>query len=156
MLQPHYNLVERAFEHTLLPVAESWDLAVLPYFGLAKGSPTQTASGPASSVFGYSLSFAPLEQMQGTGTDPRSDIYSLAATLYFLLTGVRPPDAFTRAAATVKHQPDPLRPAQLVQPQVPVFPEPRFIAPAPPARRRGEDEVPALRYPAFDTKAACA
>jgi aryl-alcohol dehydrogenase-like predicted oxidoreductase len=36
-LQPHYNLVEREFERTLLPVAESWDLAVLPYFGLAKG-----------------------------------------------------------------------------------------------------------------------
>jgi aryl-alcohol dehydrogenase-like predicted oxidoreductase len=37
VLQPHYNLVERDFEQTLLPVAEAWDLAVLPYFGLAKG-----------------------------------------------------------------------------------------------------------------------
>ncbi len=37
VLQPHYNLVERDFEHTLLPVAEAWDLAVLPYFALAKG-----------------------------------------------------------------------------------------------------------------------
>jgi len=36
-LQPHYNLVERDFERTLLPVAEDWDLAVLPYFALAKG-----------------------------------------------------------------------------------------------------------------------
>ena len=37
MLQPHYNLVEREFEETLLPVAKAWDLAVLPYFALAKG-----------------------------------------------------------------------------------------------------------------------
>jgi aryl-alcohol dehydrogenase-like predicted oxidoreductase len=37
VLQPHYNLVERDFEQTLLPVAEAWDLAVLPYFALAKG-----------------------------------------------------------------------------------------------------------------------
>ncbi|MGA2165093.1 MAG: aldo/keto reductase [Solirubrobacteraceae bacterium] len=37
VLQPHYNLVERDFERTLLPVAEEWDLAVLPYFALAKG-----------------------------------------------------------------------------------------------------------------------
>src|SRR3954462_9607352 len=37
VLQPHYNLVERDFERTLLPVAEAWDLAVLPYYGLAKG-----------------------------------------------------------------------------------------------------------------------
>ncbi len=37
VLQPHYNLVERDFERTLLPLAKSWDLAVLPYFALAKG-----------------------------------------------------------------------------------------------------------------------
>ncbi|HEY0475599.1 MAG TPA: aldo/keto reductase [Kribbella sp.] len=37
VLQPHYNLVEREYERTLLPVAESWDLAVVPYFALAKG-----------------------------------------------------------------------------------------------------------------------
>jgi aryl-alcohol dehydrogenase (NADP+) len=37
VLQPHYNLVEREFERTLLPVAEVWDLAVVPYFALAKG-----------------------------------------------------------------------------------------------------------------------
>jgi aryl-alcohol dehydrogenase-like predicted oxidoreductase len=37
VLQPHYNLVEREFERMLLPVAEAWDLAVLPYFALAKG-----------------------------------------------------------------------------------------------------------------------
>jgi aryl-alcohol dehydrogenase-like predicted oxidoreductase len=37
VLQPHYNLMERDFERTLLPVAEQFDLAVLPYYGLAKG-----------------------------------------------------------------------------------------------------------------------
>lgn len=37
VLQPHYNLVERGFERTLLPVADAWDLAVLSYFALAKG-----------------------------------------------------------------------------------------------------------------------
>jgi aryl-alcohol dehydrogenase-like predicted oxidoreductase len=37
VLQPHYNLLERDFERTLLPLAEAWDLAVLPYFALAKG-----------------------------------------------------------------------------------------------------------------------
>ena len=36
-LQPHYNLVERDFERTLLPIADAWDLAVVPYYGLAKG-----------------------------------------------------------------------------------------------------------------------
>jgi aryl-alcohol dehydrogenase (NADP+) len=37
VLQPHYNLIERDFERTLLPVAQAWDLAVVPYYGLAKG-----------------------------------------------------------------------------------------------------------------------
>jgi aryl-alcohol dehydrogenase-like predicted oxidoreductase len=37
VLQPPYNLVERRFERTLLPVADAWDLAVVPYYGLAKG-----------------------------------------------------------------------------------------------------------------------
>src|SRR3954452_7781742 len=37
VLQPHYNLVERDFERTLGPVADAWDLAVLPYYSLAKG-----------------------------------------------------------------------------------------------------------------------
>lgn len=37
VLQPHYNLVERDFERTLLQVAEAWEMAVVPYFGLAKG-----------------------------------------------------------------------------------------------------------------------
>jgi eukaryotic-like serine/threonine-protein kinase len=92
---------------------------VLLDFGLAKGAPSQTASGPASSVHGFSHNFAPLEQMEGSGTGPRSDLYSLAATLYFLLTGLRPPDAVTRAVAAIKEQPDPLRHAHLVQPQVP-------------------------------------
>ncbi len=36
-LQPHYNLVERAYEQTLAPVAVAWDLAVLPYYALASG-----------------------------------------------------------------------------------------------------------------------
>jgi aryl-alcohol dehydrogenase-like predicted oxidoreductase len=37
VLQPHYNLVERDFEHTLRPVADAWDLAVAPYYALAAG-----------------------------------------------------------------------------------------------------------------------
>jgi aryl-alcohol dehydrogenase-like predicted oxidoreductase len=36
-LQPHYNLVEREYERTFGPIADAWDLAVLPYYGLAMG-----------------------------------------------------------------------------------------------------------------------
>ncbi len=94
---------------------------VLLDFGLAKGSATmQTKVTATGSVFGYSRNYAPLEQIQGAGTDPRSDLYSLAATLYHLITGVTPPDALTRATAVLNGQPDPLLPANEVHAQVPV------------------------------------
>lgn len=78
-------------------------------FGLAKGFPAAeirvTTSG---SIFGYTPNYAPLEQRQGTGTDARSDLYSLGATLYHLLSAQIPPDASTRAAAVINGDPDPL------------------------------------------------
>lgn len=82
---------------------------ILLDFGLAKGQAGEISRvTTAASIFGYTPNYAPLEQIQGLGTDPRSDLYSLAATLYHLMTGVKPPDALTRAAALVNGQPDPL------------------------------------------------
>jgi serine/threonine protein kinase len=88
---------------------------ILLDFGLAKGQASEVSRVTTSaSIFGYTPNYAPLEQVQGLGTDPRSDIYSLAATLYHLITGEKPPDALTRAAAIVNGQPDPLKPAHEV------------------------------------------
>jgi serine/threonine protein kinase len=84
---------------------------VLLDFGLAKGSAGQMTMAENKSVHGYSPNYSPLEQMQGTGTDNRSDLYSLGATLYHLLTNVKPVDALSRATALINGQPDPLRPA---------------------------------------------
>jgi eukaryotic-like serine/threonine-protein kinase len=88
---------------------------VLLDFGLAKGSAGQMSVVTTSaSIFGYTPNYAPLEQVQGLGTDPRSDIYSLSATLFHLLTNIKPPDALTRASAIVNGLPDPLPPANEV------------------------------------------
>jgi serine/threonine protein kinase len=92
---------------------------VLLDFGLAKGTPLQTRVTATGSVFGYSFNYAPIEQMQGTGTDPRSDLYSLGATLYHLLTASPPPDALARATAVLNGEPDPLRPANELNSDVP-------------------------------------
>ena len=92
---------------------------VLLDFGLAKGSAGQlTAVTTSASIFGYTPNYAPLEQVQGLGTDARSDLYSLAATLYHLLTNVKPPDSLSRAGAIVNGLDDPLAPADDVAPQV--------------------------------------
>jgi serine/threonine protein kinase len=93
---------------------------ILLDFGLAKGNPTDAGHQTAAkSIFGYSRNYASLEQIQGTGTDPRSDLYSLAATLYHLLTNRPPDDALTRAMAVLSHQPDPLTPANRIVPEIP-------------------------------------
>jgi eukaryotic-like serine/threonine-protein kinase len=87
---------------------------ILLDFGLAKGQAgdiSRVTTG--ASIFGYTPNYAPLEQIQGLGTDARSDLYSLGATLYHLMTGIKPPDALTRAAALVNGQPDPLTPASV-------------------------------------------
>ncbi len=88
---------------------------ILLDFGLAKGQGGGVSVVTTSaSIFGYTQNYAPLEQIQGLGTDTRSDIYALSATLYHLMTALRPPDALTRAAALVNGQPDPLQPANEV------------------------------------------
>ena len=93
---------------------------VLLDFGLAKGNPTDAGHHTAAkSIFGYSRNYATLEQIQGTGTDPRSDIYSLAATLYHLLTGSVPEDALTRAMAVLSQKPDPLIAANALRSEIP-------------------------------------
>lgn len=93
---------------------------ILLDFGLAKGSTAQaTRSASTGSIYGYTPHYAPLEQIQGTGTGPRSDLYALAATMHHLLTGSPPPDALTRAAARINDEPDPLQPANELNPEVP-------------------------------------
>lgn len=92
---------------------------VLLDFGLAKGSVGQMTRSGNSSILGYSPNYSSLEQVQGAGTDARSDLYSLGATLYHLLTGVKPPDALARASAILHGQVDPLLPPYVVRAEVP-------------------------------------
>lgn len=94
---------------------------VLLDFGLAKGAPPEASLTDSSvSIFGYTPVYAPLEQMKGAGTDPRSDLYSLAATVYHLLTGSPPPDALTRVADITEGRTDPLRPIDKMNSAVPL------------------------------------
>lgn len=105
------QIVHRDIKPHNLKITPTGQIVLLD-FGLAK---TQAAdpSGSISctSVFGYTPRYAPLEQIQDTGTSPQSDIYALGATLYHLLTGVKPPDALARATALVSARPNPLKPA---------------------------------------------
>lgn len=85
--------------------------AVLVDFGLAKimqGSQA-TSTGARAMTPGYS----PPEQYGTARTDPRSDIYSLGATLYAALTGVIPEDSLARMTGK-----DDLTPVRDLSPRV--------------------------------------
>lgn len=76
-------------------VRRSDDTPILIDFGLSKqydSDGNQTSTTPTGISHGY----APLEQYNDGGVkefSPQTDIYSLAATLYYLLSGVTPPQA---------------------------------------------------------------
>jgi serine/threonine protein kinase len=90
--------------------------AVLADFGSAK----EYVAGSATSVVGHrSPGYAALEQYR-TGTNPTTDLYGLGATLYALLTGLIPLDALSRVLGSVRAGVDPLKPAHLLQPTVPL------------------------------------
>jgi len=90
-------------------------------FGLAKGTTAGlTSLMVGSSLMGFTPGYAPLEQMTGKGTDGRSDLYALAATLYHLLTNQAPIDASLRSGAVALGDYDPLTPAHQINPAVPM------------------------------------
>ncbi|HHY55802.1 MAG TPA: tetratricopeptide repeat protein [Chloroflexi bacterium] len=72
----------------------------------------------AHDMAGYTLAYAAPEQVTGGAIDPRADLYALAATLYDLLTGVKPPDARLRLSALAEGRSDPLLPASAWNPRL--------------------------------------
>lgn len=94
---------------------------ILLDFGLAKNSNTPVQSSTSgSSIVGYTPHYAPMEQIRGLGTTPKSDIYSLSATLYQLMTNVVPPDALSRADELLNGKPDCVKALNFLNAEIPV------------------------------------
>jgi serine/threonine protein kinase len=129
-------VIHRDIKPQNLKLAEDGRLILLD-FGLAKGMSDAAQSLVSSrTVMGFSLPYAPLEQIlqidessreqlsvlnqqevervRHSGTNQRSDLYSVGATLLHLLTGRVPVTSPTRAIAVWSDRADPLE-AALVQ-----------------------------------------
>jgi formylglycine-generating enzyme required for sulfatase activity/tRNA A-37 threonylcarbamoyl transferase component Bud32 len=109
-------IIHRDIKPQNLKLTDRGDIVLLD-FGLSKAATGGEAQGV--SIAGYTPSYAPLEQIEGSGTDARTDLFSLAATLYHLLTAVKPADVLRRVAIRTR---DPLAPLHslnsAVSPQV--------------------------------------
>lgn len=101
-------VVHRDIKPSNLKALPSGRLVLLD-FGLAKGATafTRSSHSVTKSVIGYSPYYAPPEQIHGDRTGPKSDLYSAAATLYHLLTGVRPADSMQRTSALLAEEDEP-------------------------------------------------
>ena len=89
-------------------IRRSDDSPILIDFGLSKqydSEGNQTSTTPTGISHGY----APLEQYNDGGVkefSPQTDIYSLAATLFYLLTGKTPPHATKLIEDSIKFPPE--------------------------------------------------
>jgi serine/threonine-protein kinase len=87
-------------------------------FGLAKAAQADSHLTATGEVLGSPGYISP-EQAQGQPTDHRSDIYSLGATFYHLVTGRLPFQAPTAVAMILKHMNEPLRSPRAVNAGIP-------------------------------------
>lgn len=82
---------------------ETGDLVLID-FGLSKNYDGAGNETTTMGLLGISAGFSPLEQYTPGGIktfSPKSDLYALAATYYYLLTGVVPPDAPSNVGNTL-------------------------------------------------------
>ena len=113
-------IIHRDIKPQNLKFKSNGDIILLD-FGLAKGRAGEFVSSFASkSIMAFTRGFAPYEQEQGKGTDARSDLHALGATLYVLLTLEPVTDAQTRMVNVRHGRGDPVVPAHQINPAVPL------------------------------------
>jgi serine/threonine protein kinase len=100
-------------------VVKVTDLGLARLSSTGPDSPAASGLTQAGAVMGSVHYMAPEQAVDSTTVDHRADIYSLGATLYFLLAGQPPYNAKTVMAILLKHRDEPIPPLANVRPDVP-------------------------------------
>jgi serine/threonine protein kinase len=87
-------------------------------FGLARVLAADLGLTEDGTTLGTPLYMSP-EQAEGRGVDPRSDLYSLGATTYHLLSGRPPFPGTTSVSVALAHIQEPLVPITALRPDLP-------------------------------------
>ena len=111
------KLIHRDIKPSNLMLSED-GIVKITDFGLAKAAKSDTRLTSTGEVLGSPGYISP-EQAEGGAIDARSDIYSLGATFYHLVTGKLPFEAPTPVAMIIKHLNEPLRSPRAVNPAIP-------------------------------------
>ena len=108
------GMIHRDVKPSNILIDESGN-CLLTDFGLARMTETEENLTNSGAIMGTPAYMSP-EQGTGSGTDQRSDIYSLGIILYEMLTGRVPYTAETPIAVVFKHVQDPLPSARKLNP----------------------------------------
>ncbi len=111
-----FNLTKSADEMNAGAANQTFDAAVLPYLPLEQIWEGLDAASKKVILTNYDDKSEKILEQQ---TDPRSDVYALAATLYHLLTARIPADALTRSIDILEGKTDPLQSPSQINASIP-------------------------------------
>src|SRR5215207_6869287 len=109
------GIIHRDVKPENILITESGDMKVAD-FGIARAASSATLT--RTGIVLGSVHYMSPEQAVGLPVDPRSDLYSLGAVLYEMLTGEPPYDAENPISIAMKHVDGYLRPPQEVDPSI--------------------------------------